>query len=155
MRSPFLSLEPRIELLPKIESRQAHVVVIGIGYVGLSLVAEFARAGFRTTGLDKDAEKVRLLNAGESYVADVPTSDLAPHVQSRLLDATTDPAVLREADAVIVCVPTPLNKTKEPDMRFIDGGDRRDRAPSARRHAGDPRVDDLSGNDDRSTRCPS
>jgi UDP-N-acetyl-D-glucosamine dehydrogenase len=106
-------------LLQKIESKTAHVVVIGIGYVGLPLVAEFARAGFRTTGLDKDPEKVRLLNAGESYIADVPTSDLAPHVKSRLLDASTDAAVLKEADAVIVCVPTPLNKTKDPDMRFI------------------------------------
>lgn len=107
------------ELLNKIEKRSCHVVVMGIGYVGLPLVAEFARAGFRTTGLDKDPEKVRLLNAGESYIADVPTSDLAPHVKSRLLDASTDAAVLREADAVIVCVPTPLNKTKDPDMRFI------------------------------------
>jgi UDP-N-acetyl-D-glucosamine dehydrogenase len=106
-------------LLHKIESKTAHVVVVGIGYVGLPLVAEFARAGFRITGLDKDPEKVRLLNAGESYIADVPTSDLAPHVKSRLLDASTDAAVLREADAVIVCVPTPLNKTKDPDMRFI------------------------------------
>src|SRR4051812_18764727 len=100
-------------LLEKIESKTAHVVVIGIGYVGLPLVAEFARAGFRVTGLDKDPEKVRLLNSGESYIADVPTSDLAPHVKSRLLDASTDPAVLREADAVVVCVPTPLNKTKD------------------------------------------
>jgi len=83
------------------------------------LVAEFARAGFRTTGLDKDAEKVRMLNAGESYIADVPTGDLAPHVKARMLDASCDPAVLREADAVVVCVPTPLNKTKDPDMRFI------------------------------------
>ena len=107
------------DLLTKIEKRTAHVVVMGIGYVGLPLVAEFARAGFRTTGLDKDPEKVRLLNAGESYIADVPTSDIAPHVKSRLLDASTDFAVLREADAVIVCVPTPLNKTKDPDMRFI------------------------------------
>src|SRR3954468_9705714 len=110
----------RLKMLPslchKIESRQAHVVVLGIGYVGLSLVAELTRAGFRTTGLDRDAEKVRLLNAGESYVADVPTSDLTPHVKAGLLRATTDPAVLREADAVIVCVPTPLNKTKGPDM---------------------------------------
>jgi UDP-N-acetyl-D-glucosamine dehydrogenase len=106
-------------LLHKIEAKSARVVVIGIGYVGLPLVAEFARAGFRTTGLDNDPEKVRLLNAGESYIADVPTSDLEPHVKSRMLDASTDPAILREADAVIVCVPTPLNKTKDPDMRFI------------------------------------
>lgn len=107
------------QLLSKIEAKKAHVVVIGIGYVGLPLVAEFARAGFRTTGLDNDPEKVRLLNAGESYIADVPTSDLAPHVKTKNLDATTDPSVLREADAVVVCVPTPLNKTKDPDMRFI------------------------------------
>lgn len=107
------------DLLTKISSKQAHVVVIGIGYVGLPLVAEFARVGFRTTGLDNDPEKVRLLNSGESYIADVLTSDLAPHVASGRLDATSDRAVLKEADAVIVCVPTPLNKTKDPDMRFI------------------------------------
>jgi len=107
------------DLLVKISSKQAHVVVIGIGYVGLPLVAEFARAGFRTTGLDNDPQKVRLLNAGESYIPDVPTGDLAPHVKAGRLDATTDRAVLAKADAVIVCVPTPLNKTKDPDMRFI------------------------------------
>jgi UDP-N-acetyl-D-glucosamine dehydrogenase len=107
------------DLLAKIASKQAHVVVIGIGYVGLPLVAEFARAGFRTTGLDNDPEKVRLLNAGESYIPDVPTGDLGPHVKTGRLDATTDRAVLAKADAVVVCVPTPLNKTKDPDMRFI------------------------------------
>lgn len=106
-------------LLAKIQSRSAHAVVMGIGYVGLPLVAELARAGFRVTGYDKDPEKVRLLGAGESYIHDVPSADLAPHVATGKLDATTDPGVLREADAVIVCVPTPLNKTKDPDMRFI------------------------------------
>jgi len=108
-------------LIQKIEAKTARVVVIGIGYVGLPLVAEFARAGFRVTGLDKDAEKVRLLNSGESYIADVPICDIAPHVKSGLLDATSNAAVLTEADAVIVCVPTPLNKTRDPDMRFIVG----------------------------------
>jgi UDP-N-acetyl-D-glucosamine dehydrogenase len=107
------------DLLGKIASKQAHVVVIGIGYVGLPLVAEFVRAGFRTTGLDNDPEKVRLLNDAQSYIADVPTSDIASHVNSGRLDATRDPAVLAKADAVVVCVPTPLNKTKDPDMRFI------------------------------------
>jgi UDP-N-acetyl-D-glucosamine dehydrogenase len=106
-------------LLQKIREKTAHVVVVGIGYVGLPLVAELARAGFRVTGLDYDKEKVRLLNAGESYIKDVPTADLAPHVKARRLAATAEPAVLAEADAVIVCVPTPLNKTKDPDMRFI------------------------------------
>jgi len=107
------------DLVSKLKDKTAHVVVIGIGYVGLPLVAELARAGFRTTGLDKDPEKVRLLNAGESYIADVPTADLAPHVAAGRLKSTTDCHVLGEADAVIVCVPTPLNKTKDPDMRFI------------------------------------
>ncbi|HET7541989.1 MAG TPA: nucleotide sugar dehydrogenase [Polyangiaceae bacterium] len=106
-------------LLQKIETKSARIVVIGIGYVGLPLAVEFARAGFRTTGLDLDPEKVRLLNAGESYVSDVPTGELAPHVSARLLDASIDPGILHEADVVVVCVPTPLNKTKDPDMRFI------------------------------------
>lgn len=108
-----------MELQDKIRTRSAHVVVMGIGYVGLPLVAEFARVGFRVTGLDKDERKVRALNAGESYIQDVPASDLVVHVREKRLDATTDPAVLAQADAVIVCVPTPLNKTKDPDMRFI------------------------------------
>lgn len=107
------------ELLQKIENKSARVVVIGIGYVGLPLAAEFARAGFRTTGLDKDPAKVRRLNGGESYIEDVPSSEILPHVKSGTLDATTDAAVLGEADAAIVCVPTPLNKTRDPDMRFI------------------------------------
>lgn len=106
-------------LKQKFEAKNAHVVVIGTGYVGLPLVAEFARAGFHVTGLDNDPEKVRLLGMGESYIADVPTADLAPHVKAGRLRATSDPAVLREADAVVVCVPTPLNKTKDPDMRYI------------------------------------
>jgi len=106
-------------LLQKIEANSARVVVIGIGYVGLPLAVEFARAGFRTTGLDLDPDKVRLLNAGESYISDVPTGDVAQPVAARRLDASTDAGVLREADVVVVCVPTPLNKTKDPDMRFI------------------------------------
>ncbi|MCA9599347.1 MAG: nucleotide sugar dehydrogenase [Myxococcales bacterium] len=106
-------------LLDKIESKNAHVVVQGIGYVGLPMVAELSRAGYRVTGLDHDAQKARLLEAGQSYIQDVPSEDLAPHAKEGRLRGTTDPKVLREADAVIVCVPTPLNKTKDPDMRFI------------------------------------
>jgi UDP-N-acetyl-D-glucosamine dehydrogenase len=103
----------------KITKRQAHIVVVGIGYVGLPLVVEFARAGFRVTGYDKDSFKVKELAAGRSYIADVPSEDLAPAMHEGRLSATTDPAILGKADAVIVCVPTPLNKTKDPDMRFI------------------------------------
>jgi UDP-N-acetyl-D-glucosamine dehydrogenase len=108
-----------VELLQKFATKQGRVVVVGIGYVGLPLVAELAREGFRVTGLDYDLRKVELLNQGESYIRDVPSSDLAAHVTAGRLDATADTAVLRDADAVVVCVPTPLNKTKDPDMRFI------------------------------------
>jgi UDP-N-acetyl-D-glucosamine dehydrogenase len=108
-----------VDLKTKIENKTARVVVMGIGYVGLPLVVEFARAGFRVTGYDKDPHKVRLLNLGESYVGDIASSDLAPYVKSGQLDASTEASVLREADAVIICVPTPLNKTKDPDMRYI------------------------------------
>jgi UDP-N-acetyl-D-glucosamine dehydrogenase len=107
------------DLIQRIETKNARIVVMGIGYVGLPLAVEFAAAGFRTTGLDYDREKVRLLNAGESYIGDVSTSELSPLVTSRRLDATCDSMILADADAVVVCVPTPLNKTKDPDMRFI------------------------------------
>src|SRR5690606_7549807 len=112
-------LRPMKSLLEKITSKTAHVVVMGIGYVGLPLVAEFARSGFRVTGLDPDPRKVSALRAGRSFIDDVPTSDLAPHVAAGRLDATTDPEILAQADAVVICVPTPLNKTKDPDMQFI------------------------------------
>jgi UDP-N-acetyl-D-glucosamine dehydrogenase len=108
-----------MNIFEKIRSRSMHVVVMGIGYVGLPLVAEFARAGFRVTGLDKDARKVESLMRGVSYIDDVPTSDVAPHVRTGRLSATTDFGVLSTADAVVVCVPTPLNKSKDPDMQYI------------------------------------
>src|SRR5262245_19967178 len=107
------------ELLKKIEDRRARIVVIGIGYVGLPLVVEFARAGFSVVGYDKDREKVRLLGLGESYIGDIPSGTLKPLVDSGKLSASSDPDVLGAADAIVVCVPTPLNKTKDPDMRFI------------------------------------
>jgi len=107
------------KILEKLKRRDGHVVVVGIGYVGLPLVVEFARAGFRVTGYDKDPFKVGELAAGRSYIADVPSEDLRPAVAEGRLEASTDPKVLGTADAVIVCVPTPLNKTKDPDMRYI------------------------------------
>ena len=82
-----------IDLIQKIENKTARVVVIGIGYVGLPLVLEFARAGFRVTGYDKDQEKVRLLEAGESYIGDVAGGDLAPFVRKGVLTASSDPRV--------------------------------------------------------------
>jgi UDP-N-acetyl-D-glucosamine dehydrogenase len=109
----------KLDVIAKINDKSARVVVIGIGYVGLPLVVEFARAGYRVTGYDKDPGKVQLLNSGESYIGDIASQDLAPLVKGGLLRASSDSAVLEDADAVVVCVPTPLNKTKDPDMRFI------------------------------------
>jgi UDP-N-acetyl-D-glucosamine dehydrogenase len=109
----------KLDVISRINDKSARIVVIGIGYVGLPLVVEFARAGYRVTGYDKDPGKVLLLNSGESYIGDIASQDLAPLVKAGLLRASDDPAVLKDADAVVVCVPTPLNKTKDPDMRFI------------------------------------
>ncbi len=108
-----------MSLLEKIKQHKARVVVIGAGYVGLPLAVEVAKAGFRTTAYDKAAGKVKSINAATSYIPDVPTSELAPLVKAGTLDASTEPDVMKEADVVIICVPTPLNKTKDPDNSFI------------------------------------
>jgi UDP-N-acetyl-D-glucosamine dehydrogenase len=106
-------------LAAKIETLQARVGIVGLGYVGLPLAVEFAHAGFHVTGIDISSEKTRRVNAGHSYVGDVPTTTLAPLVAEGKLCATTDFSVLRELDTINICVPTPLRKTKDPDMSFI------------------------------------
>jgi UDP-N-acetyl-D-glucosamine dehydrogenase len=93
--------------------------VIGIGYVGLPLAVEVAKAGFKATGYDRSTDKVQAVNAARSYIGDITDADLAPLVKSGKLSATTDAAVFDAADVVIICVPTPLNKTKDPDNSFI------------------------------------
>jgi UDP-N-acetyl-D-glucosamine dehydrogenase len=103
----------------KIRSHSARVGVVGLGYVGLPLAVEFARAGFAVTGIDIIAEKVRRVNAGDSYVGDIPSAVLGPLVESGRLRATTDFSVVGELDTINICVPTPLRKTKDPDMSFI------------------------------------
>jgi UDP-N-acetyl-D-glucosamine dehydrogenase len=106
-------------LLEKIKNRSANVVVVGAGYVGLPLAVEIAKAGFSVTAYDRSSEKVSSINAGRSYIDDVPTAVVGPLVADKKLAASTDPDVLGKADAVIICVPTPLNKTKDPDNSFI------------------------------------
>lgn len=106
-------------LLDKIERRQAVISVIGLGYVGLPLAVEFAREGYRVIGVDVSHQKVDLINRGVSYIPDVPTSDVAELVTSGKLSATTDYSVLKTVDAISICVPTPLRKTKDPDMSYI------------------------------------
>ena len=132
--------------IARFEGRSAHVAVIGLGYVGLPLAVTLAQAGYRVTGIDLDANKVAAINRGESYIEDVPSvvlaalragaavaavggrrpgeaHDSAPFgmlaVEPARLQATTDYAVLAECDAVSICVPTPLNKTGDPDISYI------------------------------------
>ena len=106
-------------LLERIERRSAQVSVVGLGYVGLPLAVEFARAGFRVTGIDLDQTKIEALNAGRSYIPDVETQEVGDLVAEGLLSATDDYSVLKDADTISICVPTPLRKTKDPDMSFI------------------------------------
>ena len=107
------------ELLQKIESRQAKLGIVGMGYVGLPLAVAFAKVGFRVVGLDVIAEKVAMLNQGHSYVEDVPDAELGPLVDKGLICATTDYTDLADVDAISICVPTPLRKTKDPDISYI------------------------------------
>ncbi len=106
-------------LLSKIADRKAIVAVAGLGYVGLPLAVEFAEAGFRVLGLDVDESKVRTLNAGRSYIDDVPPDSVSRLVEAGMLRATSDYQDLRAADAISICVPTPLRKTRDPDMSYI------------------------------------
>jgi UDP-N-acetyl-D-glucosamine dehydrogenase len=103
----------------KIRSRHARVGIVGLGYVGLPLAVEFAKAGFAVTGIDLSEDKVRRVNAGDSYIADIPTSVLGPLVESGKLRATSDFSAILELDTINICVPTPLRKTKDPDMSYI------------------------------------
>ena len=112
---PLLALQ----LLERITSRRARVGVVGLGYVGLPLSMEFARCGFATTGIDVDTRKVDAINRGHSYIPDVPSSDVERARAAGHLRATTDFSVVADLDAVSVCVPTPLRKTKDPDMSYI------------------------------------
>src|SRR5476651_2542451 len=106
-------------LLDRIRGKQARIGVIGLGYVGLPLAVEFARGGFDVTGFDVDVSKVAEINAGRSYIPDVPQADLAEAVHAGRLRATTDMTQLATMDVADICVPTPLRKTKDPDLSYV------------------------------------
>ena len=108
-----------MQLGEKLASRQARLGVIGLGYVGLPLCVEMAEAGFSVVGIDADPRKIVEIKAKRSYIGDVPTPVLEKIVSSGKFDATTDPSVLATCDAVSICVPTPLSKTKDPDVSYI------------------------------------
>ena len=107
------------ELIGRITNKQVQVGVIGLGYVGLPLLVEFASKGFKATGFEVDETKAASINAGESYIGDVPSARVQELVTAGRLRATTDFNHLAECDAIIICVPTPLRKTKEPDVSYI------------------------------------
>ena len=106
-------------LLEKITSRRARTGVVGLGYVGLPLAVELGKAGFHATGIDLDTRKVAAIEEGRSYIPDVSTADVKSLRDSGKLDATTDFSVVAELDTINICVPTPLRKTKDPDMSYI------------------------------------
>ncbi len=107
------------ELLKKIENKEIVCGVVGLGYVGLPLAVEKAKAGFKTIGFDVQAKKVELVNNGTNYIGDVVDSDLAEIVENGMLKATTDFSFVKDVDFVAICVPTPLDKHQQPDISYV------------------------------------
>ena len=116
------TLQPKIwtqTLADRIQSHSARVGIVGLGYVGLPLAVEFAKAGFSVTGIDLQESKVARVNLGDSYIQDISSAELGPLVESGRLHATSDFSAIAGLDTVNICVPTPLRKTKDPDMSYI------------------------------------
>jgi len=115
-----MAASPRFDALErKIKSKSARIGIVGLGYVGLPLAVEFAQAGFRVTGIDIDARKVRSINAGVSHIEDVASETLRPLVADGLIRAQADYKGCGKLDAILIAVPTPLRKTKDPDISYI------------------------------------
>ena len=108
-----------MDLLQRIKSGEARVGIIGLGYVGLPLAVEFAKAGLHVVGYDVDQSKVDSLSAGKSYIPDVPSEELAAVVKAGTFRATTDQRELANVDIIDICVPTPLRKTRDPDLSYV------------------------------------
>lgn len=106
-------------LLEKIKNKKATITIIGVGYVGLPLACGFASAGFKVYGFDKDIKKIKKLKQGLSYVEDVENKEIKEAVKKKTLIPTTDQKVLKKSDTIIICVPTPLDQHKEPDLSFL------------------------------------
>ena len=108
-------------LAEKIANQQARIGVIGLGYVGLPLIRAFVRAGFKTMGFDVDQSKVDKLKAGQSYIKHIDSAAIAKLIQDGVFEPTSDMSRLGEADCIIICVPTPLNESRDPDLSYIEG----------------------------------
>jgi UDP-N-acetyl-D-glucosamine dehydrogenase len=108
-----------MRLVEKIDKKHAQIGIIGLGYVGLPLVIEFGRAGFRVTGFDLDENKVQALNAGRSYIKHITSREIKTLKKKGNFRATTDFSLLKETDCIVICVPTPLNRHREPDLSYV------------------------------------
>ena len=108
-----------MSLINKIRNKEAHIGIVGLGYVGLPLAIEFAKCGFHVTGIDIDDNKVTSINNGENYISDIDDSLLADLVKKEKLKATKDDSIIAHLDAISICVPTPLSKVNEPDVSYI------------------------------------
>ena len=108
-----------MELLKKIQTKEAKIGIVGLGYVGLPLLMEFVEQGFTTIGFDIDAKKVNQLNKGQSYIKHIADDRIAKVVESHLFEATSDFSRISEVDCILICVPTPLTRHREPDLSFI------------------------------------
>ena len=106
-------------LTKKINSKKAKIAVIGLGYVGLPLAVNFAKSGYPVVGLDKDDDRVNLVNQKKSYISDIPTKELSQVVSKKKLYASTDFTLLKKSDVIIICVPTPLKRKYTPDITYI------------------------------------
>ena len=109
-----------MELLNKIENKTAKIGVVGLGYVGLPLCLEFAKKGFDTTGFDIDNRKIEFINSGRSYIKHINTEKINEAIRNNKFVVTTDFSLLTNSDAIIICVPTPLNEHREPDMSYVE-----------------------------------
>ncbi|NTS33645.1 nucleotide sugar dehydrogenase [Phyllobacterium sp. BT25] len=119
-----MSASPYLALSGKIETRQAHAGVIGLGYVGLPLAITLARSGFAVTGFDIDPEKIIALDAGQSYIEAVSSEALSGEMKTKRFKSTTDFALLATCDVIVICVPTPLTKHRDPDLSYVEATSR-------------------------------
>ncbi len=110
-----------LKLEQKLRDKTAIIGIIGLGYVGLPLAVAFSRAGFHVLGFDMQQERVNLVNKGQSYLTDIDSNILSEVVADKLLEATRDKSQLKEADAICICVPTPLTRAREPDLSYVTG----------------------------------
>ncbi|MDC0278445.1 nucleotide sugar dehydrogenase, partial [Akkermansiaceae bacterium] len=108
-----------MDLISKIQNKEAVIGVIGLGYVGLPLILAFSAKGFRCVGFDIDQSKINNIKAGESYIDHIDSSSLKSNIDAGLIDATMDFAKIEKVDAVILCVPTPLDQHLEPDLSYV------------------------------------